>query len=90
MMKQSKMLGEDHISKFIKHADHDLPSLENKFQALSGDVLDLQWKKRQCQDELAMLGSTISQQRHSLNAIQTSTELKKQILASVRSVNKQT
>jgi hypothetical protein len=101
LLKQSKMLGEDHISKFIRYAGHDLPSLENKFQSLSGDVIDFQWKKNQYQDELAILGSAISQQRHALNVIQTAIELKKQILAewdnklngkiaSIHSTNKQT
>jgi hypothetical protein len=74
------MLSEKHVLKFIKYADEDLPALENKFQKLSGDVIDLQWKKRQYQDELTILGSAISQQRH-LNVIQTVIDLKKQILA---------
>jgi hypothetical protein len=78
LLRQSKMLSEDHILRFIKYSGHDLPLLENKFQKLSGDVIDLQWKKRQYQDELAILGSAISQQRHSLNVI---IDYKKQILA---------
>jgi hypothetical protein len=59
----SKMLGEDRISGFIRYAGHDLPLLENKFQMLSGHIIDLQWKKKHCQYELAILGSTISQQK---------------------------
>jgi hypothetical protein len=67
LLKKNKMLDEKTISKFIKYADEELPALENKFQKLSGDVIDLQWKKNQYQDELAILGSAISQQRHALN-----------------------
>jgi hypothetical protein len=61
----------------------------------------LHWKKKRYQDELAILGSAISQQRHSLDVIQTAIELKKQILAgwenklneklaSIHSTNKRT
>lgn len=81
ILKQSKMLGENQISKLIKYAGHDLPSLENKIQTLSNEVIDLQWKKKDCQNELATLGSVLSEQKKSSNTLQMAIEYKKQILA---------
>jgi CheY-like chemotaxis protein len=45
LLKRNKLLGKERISKFFKYAEHDLPSLENKIQNLTSDVIDLKWKK---------------------------------------------
>jgi hypothetical protein len=81
LLKQNNMLSKNHIIEFIKYASQDLPSLENKIQSLSSEVIDLEWKKKECRDELAMLGSSISAQRKSLDTLQMAIEYKKQILA---------
>jgi transposase len=38
LLKRNKMLGDGYISKFIRYANQDLPTLENKIQNLTGDV----------------------------------------------------
>jgi hypothetical protein len=80
-LKRNRMLNENHMLQFLRHAGHDLPSLEDKFHALSSDVIDLQWKRKQYGNEVAMLGSTIYQLRNSVNGLQMVIELKKQLAA---------
>ena len=48
---------------------------------LRSDVIDLEWKKKQSRDELAILGSALSEQRKSSNTLQMAIEYKKQMLA---------
>jgi hypothetical protein len=78
-MKQS--VKREHISKFLRYADHDLPSLENKIQDLAGNVVDLEWKKKLSQDIIEILNSSISELRRTLNPYDTTIGLKKLILA---------
>ena len=40
------MLGEKHISKLLRYAHQDLPSLENKIRNLTSEILDLGFKKK--------------------------------------------
>jgi hypothetical protein len=68
LLKSNKMLGNGYISKFLRYADHDLPFLEDKIQKLTGDVIELEWKKRDLNNttilwkaQLADLGQTIAQ-----------------------------
>jgi chromosome segregation ATPase len=81
LLKRNKMLGEELISKFLRYANQDLPSLENKIQKLTGDVIDLEWKKKQSQDIIEILNSSISELRKSLNSFDMTIGLKKLILA---------
>jgi hypothetical protein len=46
LLEGNKLLGDGYISKFLRYADHDLPFLENKFQKLTGDVIELECKKK--------------------------------------------
>jgi chromosome segregation ATPase len=75
------MLGEELISKFLRYANQDLPSLENKIQKLTGDVIDLEWKKKQSPDIIEILNSSISELRRTLNPYDMTIGLKKLILA---------
>jgi hypothetical protein len=75
LLKRNKMLGEEHISKFLRYANHDLPSLENKIQKLTGDVIDLEWKKKDLNNtislwsaQLADLGRTIVQYQNAIDS----------------------
>jgi transposase len=81
LLKRNKMLDDGYISKFIRYADHDLPFLEDKIQKLTGDVIDLEWKKKQSQDIIEILNSSISQLRRSLNYYDMTIGLKKLVLA---------
>ena len=80
LLKRNKMLGDGYISKFIKYANYDLPTLENKIQSLTGDVIELEWKKRDLNNTITLwnaqlhdLGQTITQYQHAI-------EIKKQQL----------
>jgi peptidoglycan hydrolase CwlO-like protein len=54
------MLGEELISKFLRYANQDLPSLENKIQKLTGDVIDLEWKKKDLNNTITLLNAQLS------------------------------
>ncbi len=45
IMKQNKLINKKDIQIILKHAGHDLSSLENKFRQLSNVVLDLEIKR---------------------------------------------
>ena len=75
LLKRNKILGNGYISKFLRYADHDLPFLEDKIQKLTGDVIELEWKKRDLNNttilwkaQLADLGQTIAQYQNAIES----------------------
>jgi chromosome segregation ATPase len=74
------MLGDGYISKFIKYADHDLPSLENKFQRLTGDVIELEWKKRDLNNTITLWNAQLADLGQTITQYQIAIESKKQQL----------
>jgi prefoldin subunit 5 len=80
LLKRNKMLGEEHISKFIKYADHDLPTLENKIQNLTGDVIDLEWKKKDLKDTITLWNAQLSDLGQTITQYQNAIDNKKQQL----------
>jgi hypothetical protein len=82
-LKERRMLGEKHISKFLKYADHDLPELTDRIQRLTNDIIDLEWKKKQSGDVISVANTNIIQLRNTLNWYQKNIELKKQILSNL-------
>ena len=54
LLKNNKMLGDGYITKFLRYADHDLPFLEDKIQKLTGDVIELEWKKRDLNNTITL------------------------------------
>jgi hypothetical protein len=73
-------LGDGYISRFLRYAIQDFPSLESKIQNLTGDVIELEWKKKLSQDIIEILNSSISQLKRSLNSYEMTIGLKKLIL----------
>lgn len=47
MMKHNKLINKKDIQTILKHAGHDLPSLESKLHQLSNAVLDLEIRKKE-------------------------------------------
>jgi hypothetical protein len=47
IMKHNKLISKKDIQTILKHAGHDLPSLESKFRQLSNAVLDLEIRKKE-------------------------------------------
>ena len=66
LLKKSKMLNGRLISKLLRYAGHDLPSLENKIRKLTSDVIELEIRKKDLNNtimlqraQLSNLGQTI-------------------------------
>jgi hypothetical protein len=71
IFKKNKVLNERDISKLIRYANHDLPSLENKIRKLTSDVIELECQKKD-------LNNTIMLQRAQLSDLgQAITEYQK-------------
>ena len=60
LLKKNKILSKQHISRFLRYAGHDLPSLESKIRKLTSDVIDLELRKKD-------LNNTIMLQRAQLS-----------------------
>jgi hypothetical protein len=54
VLKRNKMLGDGYISKFLRYANQDLPTLETKIQNLTGEVIELEWKKRDLNNTITL------------------------------------
>jgi hypothetical protein len=80
ILKKNKMLNEKYISKLLRYAGHDLPSLENKIQSLSSKAIDLEWKKKRLGDEAAKLSSNLIQLEKLCKWYHMEIEEKKQII----------
>jgi hypothetical protein len=80
LLKRNKMLGDGYISKFLRYANYDLPSLENKFQKLTGDVIELEWKKKDLNNTITLLNAQISDLGQTIVQYQNAIEIKKQQL----------
>ena len=66
LLKKNKMLNGRLISKLLRYAGHDLPSLENKMRKLTNDVIELEIRKKELNNtimlqhtQLSDLGQTI-------------------------------
>jgi transposase len=80
LLKHNKMLGDGYISKFLRYANYDLPSLENKFQKLTGDVIELEWKKRDLNNTIILWKAQLSDLGQTITQYQNAIEIKKQQL----------
>jgi hypothetical protein len=80
LLKRNKMLGDGYISKFIKYADHDLPTLESKIQKLTGDVIELEWKKRDLNNTITFWNAQLRDLGQTITQYQNAIEIKKQQL----------
>jgi chromosome segregation ATPase len=74
------MLDDGYISKFLRYANYDLPTLENKIQNLTGDVIDLEWKKRDLNNNITLWNAQLSDLGRTIVHYQNAIESKKQQL----------
>jgi hypothetical protein len=81
-LKKYRLTNQKDIQTTLKYAAVDLPSLECKIQRLISDVIELEWKKKQSRDQVAIpiLSSSIPQLKKSLNWYKMEIEQKKQII----------
>jgi hypothetical protein len=80
LLKRNKMLGDGYISKFLRYANYDLPTLENKFQKLTGDVIELEWKKRDLNNTITLWNAQLRDLGQTIEQYQKAIEIKKQQL----------
>ena len=65
----------------LRYTSFNLPSLEDKIQRWTSDIINLEWRKKQLRDEVAILNSSILQLKKSLNWYKMEIEQKKQIVS---------
>jgi hypothetical protein len=80
LLKRNKMLGDGYISKFLRYANYDLPSLEIKIQNLTGDVIELEWKKKDLNNTIILWNAQIADLGQTIVQYQNAIESKKQQL----------
>jgi hypothetical protein len=80
LLKRNKMLGDGYISKFLRYANYDLPTLENKIQNLTGDVIELEWKKKDLNNTTTLWNAQLSDLGQTITQYQNAIETKKQQL----------
>jgi hypothetical protein len=82
-MKKNKLINQKHIQTVLRYAAFDIPTLQNRCQQLSNDVLELQFRKKKLDDEVATQCSSITQLEKSLNWYKIEIKQKKEILLSL-------
>jgi hypothetical protein len=80
LLKRNKMLGDGYITKFLRYANYDLPTLENKIQGLTGDVIELELKKRDLNNTITLWSAQLRDLGQTIEQYQKAIEIKKQQL----------
>ena len=80
LLKRNKMLGDGYITKFLRYTNYDLPSLESKIQNLTGDVMELEWKKRDLNNTITLWNAQLADLGQTITQYQNAIEIKKQQL----------
>jgi hypothetical protein len=80
LLKRNKMLGDGYISKFLRYTNQDLPNLESKIQKLTGDVIELEWKKRDLNNTITLWNAQLTDLGQTITQYQNAIESKKQQL----------
>jgi hypothetical protein len=80
LLKRNKMLREEYITKFLRYADHDLPTLENNIQKLTGNVIELEWKKKDLTNTITLWNAQLSDLGLTIMQYQSAIDSKKQQL----------
>jgi prefoldin subunit 5 len=80
LLKRNKMLDDGYITKFLRYANYDLPTLENKIQNLTGDVIELEWKKRDLNNTITLWNAQLRDLGQTITQYQKAIEIKKQQL----------
>jgi hypothetical protein len=80
LLKRNKMLGDGYITKFLRYANYDLPTLENKIQNLTGDVIELEWKKKDLNNNITLWNAQLRDLGQTIEQYQKAIEIKKQQL----------
>jgi chromosome segregation ATPase len=60
--------------------NYDLPTLENKIQNLTGDVIELEWKKKDLSNTITLWNAQLADLGQTIEQYQKAIEIKKQQL----------
>lgn len=83
IMKKNRLINQKDIQTVLRYAAFDLPSLENRIQRSTSDVIDMEWKKKRLVDEVIRLNSYLSQLKKLLKRHKMEIELKKDIISNL-------
>jgi hypothetical protein len=74
ILKKNRMLNKQNISKLLRYAGYDLPSLENRMRKLRSEIIELEFKKKDSKDTLRLwnaqlldLGQTITKYQNAID-----------------------
>jgi len=83
VMKKNKLINQKDIQTVLRYAAFDIPTLQNRCQQLSNDILELQFRKKKLGDEVAIQSSSITQLEKSLNWYKVEIKQKKEIISNL-------
>ena len=82
-LKKNKLINQKDIQTVLRYPAFDIPTLENRCQQLSNDVLELQFRRKKLGDEVAIQCSSITQLEKSLNWYKVEIKQKKEIISNL-------
>ena len=82
-LKKNKLINQKDIQTVLRYAAFDIPTLENRCQQLSNDVLELQLRKKKLGDEVATQCSSITHLEKSLSWYKMEIKQKKEIISNL-------
>ena len=77
------MINRKDIQTVLRYAAFDIPTLQNRCQQLSSDILELQFRKKKLNDEVTTQRSSISKLEKSLNWYKVEIKQKKEIISNL-------
>ena len=80
-LRKNKSITQKDIGRLLRYAVYDLPTLENRIQALTSDAIDMEWRKKRLRDEVAKLSSNTQYLSKSLHWYEI--EEKKEIISNL-------
>jgi predicted nucleic acid-binding Zn-ribbon protein len=77
------LINQKDIQSVLRYAAFDIPTLGSRCQQLSSDALELQFRKKKLNDEVATQRSSISKLEKSLNWYKVEIKQKKEIISNL-------
>ena len=82
-LKKNKSINQRDIGRLLRYSVYDLPTLGNRVNRLTSDAIDLERRKKQYKDEIAILSSSISQLKKLEKWYHMEIGLKKEIISNL-------
>jgi hypothetical protein len=78
LLKKNRTLSKQYILKFLRYANYDLPSLENKLRKLRSEIIELEFKKKDSEDTLRLRTAQLLDLGQIITTYQNAIDSKKQ------------